>query len=129
MLGPEGRGVRTIVEMVVHTRLDCTIGSSALMRQCAQLAAHHATQRKAFGTALADAPLMRSVLLDLAVETEAANALWPRLASSFERAPNDGHEAALKRIATAIGKYWVCKRGALAPPRPKSHRATGCVTD
>ena len=102
--------MRTIVEMVVHTRLDCTIGSAALMRQCAQLAAHHAAERRAFGTALADAPLMRAVLVDLAVETEAANALWPRLAGAFDAARHDPSEAAFRRIATAIGKYWVCKR-------------------
>jgi len=110
MLGQPGKGVKTIVEMVVHTRLDCTVGSAALMRQCAQLAAHHAAHRKAFGTALAEAPLMREVLVDLAIETEAANCLWPRLARAFELAPTDVHEAAFRRIATAIGKYWVCKR-------------------
>ena len=83
------------------------------MRQSAQLAAHHATHRKAFGTALADQPLMRSVLVDLAIETEAANALWPRLARSFEsrgEGEDNEHEMAFRRIATAIGKYWVCKR-------------------
>ena len=91
--------------------MDCTVGSAALMRQSAQLAAHHATHRKAFGTALADQPLMRSVLVDLAIETEAANALWPRLARSFESGGGDEeHEMAFRRIATAIGKYWVCKR-------------------
>lgn len=110
MLGLPGKGVRTIVEMVVHTRLDCAIGSAALMRQCAQHAAHHASHRAAFGRSLADAPLMRNVLIDLAVETEAANALWARLARAFERAPADPHEAAVRRVATAVGKYWNCKR-------------------
>ena len=110
MVGAPGKGVRTIVEMVVHTRLDCAIGSAALMRQCAQLAAHHAATRDAFGSRLASAPLMRAVLADLAVETEAANALWPRLAHAFERSAEDAHEAAFRRLATAIAKYWVCKR-------------------
>ena len=110
-IGQSGKGVRTIVEMVVHTRLDCTIGSAALMRQSAQLAAHHCAQRHAFGTRLADAPLMRSVLLDLAAETEAANALWPRLAAAFDATRRDDPaEAAFRRIATAVGKYSVCKR-------------------
>jgi len=113
LIGKPGAGVKTILEMVVHTRLDCTIGSSALMRQCAQLAMDHSSQRSAFGSVLSEQPLMRSVLLDLAVESEAANALWPRLASSFEDHTTDlygGHQAAFRRIATAVGKYWVCKR-------------------
>ena len=120
LLGEPGRGVKTIVEMVVHTRLDCTVGSAALMRQSAQLAAHHARGRAAFGAPLSEAPLMRAVLADLAVETEAANVLWARLAHSFDVVERSGspaasdeheaHEAAFRRIATAIGKYWVCKR-------------------
>ena len=115
MLGNPGRGVRTIVEMVVHTRLDCTIGSAALMRLSAQHAAHHVANRRAFGKSLAEAPLMRTVLSDLAVETEAANATWARLARAFSPAPTATpqvveHEGAIRRLATAIGKYWVCKR-------------------
>ena len=115
MVGAPGRGVRTIVEMVVHTRLDCTIGSAALMRACAQLAAQHTATRSAFGSRLIDAPLMRTLLVDLAVETEAANATWSRLARAFEAdgASNDEshrHDTHLRRIATAVSKYWVCKR-------------------
>ena len=111
LIGPLGRGVRTIVEMVVHTRLDCTIGSAALMRQSAMLAAQHASGRSAFGRSLLEAPLMRSVLADLAVETEAANATWSRMARAFDgAAADDEHERSLRRIATAVGKYYVCKR-------------------
>ena len=117
VLGPSlvcGQGVKTIVEMVVHTRLDCTIGSASLMRICAAHAAHHASHRSAFGHArLSDAPMMRAVLADLAVETEAATALWARLARAFDGAADDAHERAIKRIATAVGKYWVCKRAPL----------------
>ena len=112
MVGAPGRGVRTIVEMVVHTRLDCTIGSAALMRVAAQQAAHHAATRRAFGTTLADAPLMRAVLSDLALESEAAIATWQRLGRAFDAAATGGDESeiAFRRLATAIGKYWVCKR-------------------
>ena len=117
LLGQEGRGIRTIVDMVVHTRLDCVIGSAALMRQCAQLAMQHCLTRNTFGKALADQPLMRAVLCDLAIETESAIGLWMRLAASLDRA-NGGtkdevvasHEAAFVRLATAVAKYWVCKR-------------------
>jgi putative acyl-CoA dehydrogenase len=130
MVGPAGRGVRTIVEMVVHTRLDCTIGSAALMRQSAQLASHHAAHRGAFGRTLGDAPLMRAVLLDLAVETEAANGTWARLARSFELAGESAPEAALRRIATAVGKYWVCKRApGVAYEAMECHGGNGYVEE
>uniref|UniRef100_A0A7S0FBI5 Uncharacterized protein n=1 Tax=Pyrodinium bahamense TaxID=73915 RepID=A0A7S0FBI5_9DINO len=113
MLGPPGRGVRTIVDMVVHTRLDCVIGSAALMRLCAQHAAQHACGRKAFGRRLIEQPLMRAVLADLALESEAAVALWLRLAHALERAAEDESEAAFARLATAASKYYVCKRAPL----------------
>jgi putative acyl-CoA dehydrogenase len=105
-LGDEGRGVRTIIEMVNMTRLDCVIGSAALMRAAVAQAAHHARHRQAFGAYLADQPLMRSVLADLAVESEAATVLMLRLAAAV-----DAGESAFKRLALALGKYWVCKRG------------------
>ena len=109
MVGRPGKGVRTIVEMVVHTRLDCVIGSAALMRVCAQHAAAHAAGRAAFGAPLVEQPLMRAVLADLALETEAALASWARLCRSFEAA--DGTtDASLRRLATAVLKYHVCKR-------------------
>ena len=110
LVGAEGRGVPTIIEMVKLTRLDCMLGSSAQMRQALVQALHHTRQRKAFGRHLLDQPLMRNVLADLALESEAAVALSMRVARAVDAAPRDAHEAALARIATAIGKYWICKR-------------------
>lgn len=110
LVGEEGRGVPTIIEMVGHTRLDCVVGSAAGMRQGVAQAVHHAHHRSVFGRELADQPLMRAVLADLAVESEAATALALRLARAFDRSAHDALEAAFKRLATAIGKYWVCKR-------------------
>jgi putative acyl-CoA dehydrogenase len=109
-VGEQGRGVQTIIEMVNHTRLDCVVGSAALMRQAVAQAAHHAANRSAFGRRLADQPLMRNVLADLAVEGEAAALLAMRLAGAFDRAAGDAREAAFRRLATAAAKYWVCKR-------------------
>jgi putative acyl-CoA dehydrogenase len=110
-LGDEGRGVRTIIEMVMMTRLDCVIGTATLMRACVSQATHHARHRQAFGDYLVDKPLMRHVLADLAVESEAATALMVRLAAATDAAPDDPHEAAFRRLGLAVGKYWVCKRG------------------
>jgi putative acyl-CoA dehydrogenase len=109
-IGAEGRGVATILEMVALTRLDCMLGSSGLMRQAVVQAIHHARQRTAFGKPLIDQPLMRNVLADLALESEAATALSFRVARAVDAAERDPTEAALARIATAIGKYWICKR-------------------
>ncbi len=109
-VGEQGRGVQAIIEMVNHTRLDCVVGSAALMRQAVAQAAHHAANRSAFGRRLADQPLMRNVLADLAVEGEAAALLAMRLAGAFDRAAGDEREAAFRRLATAAAKYWVCKR-------------------
>jgi putative acyl-CoA dehydrogenase len=115
LIGDEGRGVRTIVEMVALTRLDCVLGTAGLMRQAVAQAIHHATQRHAFGRALLDQPLMRVVLADLAVESEAATVLALRLAGAVDRCAHDrdpdGSEALLLRLGTAVAKYWVCKRG------------------
>ncbi|SHK45044.1 putative acyl-CoA dehydrogenase [Pseudonocardia thermophila] len=111
LVGPEGRGVKTIIEMVSCTRLDCVGGSAALMRKALVEAGHHARHRSAFGSLLIDAPLMRNVLADLAVESEAATTLGMRLAGAADRANRgDADELAFRRIATAIGKYWVTKR-------------------
>jgi putative acyl-CoA dehydrogenase len=110
-LGDEGRGVRTIIEMVMMTRLDCVIGSASLMRACVSQATHHARHRQAFGDYLVDKPLMRHVLADLAVESEAATAVMLRLAAATDRAPHDPAEAAFRRLGLAVAKYWVCKRG------------------
>ena len=109
-VGEPGRGLAAILEMVNHTRLDCVVGSAALMRQAVAQATHHAAHRSAFGRRLADQPLMTNVLADLAVESEAATCLAMRVAGAFDRAPGDPAEAALRRLATAAAKYWVCKR-------------------
>jgi putative acyl-CoA dehydrogenase len=108
-LGDEGRGVRTIIEMVAATRLDCVLGSASLMRRSLAEAAWHVAHRSAFGAVLADQPLMQNVVADLAVESEAATALAMRLAAAVD-APGDPHEAALRRIALPLAKFWVCKR-------------------
>jgi putative acyl-CoA dehydrogenase len=109
-VGEPGRGLAAILEMVNHTRLDCVVGSAALMRQAVAQATHHAAHRSAFGRRLADQPLMANVLADLAVESEAATLLAMRLAGAFDRAAGDAAEAAFRRLATAVAKYWVCKR-------------------
>lgn len=113
-VGEPGRGVRTIVEMVNMTRLDCVIGSAAGMRAGLRQALHHAAHRRAFGAELIDQPLMRNVLADLSVESEAATVLALRLAAALDRSEaGDEGEAALRRLALAAGKYWVCKRGSV----------------
>jgi putative acyl-CoA dehydrogenase len=121
MLGEPGRGVPTIIEMVGHTRLDCVIGSAAGMRVGVVNALHHTAHRSAFGRTLIDQPLMRNVLADLCVESEATTALAMRLARAYDEAgadveigphpPADSSDAQLfKRLATAVGKFWTCKR-------------------
>ncbi|MFC9156953.1 DNA alkylation response protein [Streptomyces bauhiniae] len=112
LVGPEGRGVKTIIEMVNCTRLDCVMSSATLMRKTLVEAGHHARHRSAFGARLLDQPLMRNVLADLALESEAATTLTLRLAGAADRAVRgDEGERAFRRIATAVGKYWVTKRG------------------
>jgi len=111
LVGEEGRGVATIIEMVNLTRLDCTLGSATSMRQGLTHAIHHAQHRKAFGDYLLDAPLMRNVLADLAVEAEAATIVAMRMAGATDAAVRgDEREALLRRIGLAAAKYWVCKR-------------------
>lgn len=109
-VGEPGRGVRTIIDMVAHTRLDCINGSAALIRHGAAQAVHHAQHRSAFKKRLIEHPLMQNVLADLALESEAALALAMRMARAYEEGRDDEEAAALARIGTAIGKYWVCKR-------------------
>ena len=110
-LGDEGRGVRTIIEMVMMTRLDCVIGSASLMRACVAQATHHARHRQAFGGYLVDKPLMRNVLADLCVESEAATISALRLARSYDDSiAGDEWAEAFKRIANPVLKYWICKR-------------------
>jgi putative acyl-CoA dehydrogenase len=110
LVGEEGRGVSTIIEMVHHTRLDCAVAGAALMRQALVQALHHARHRRAFGKLLIEQPLMSNVLADLVVESEAATLLMVRLAGSFDRRATDLKERAFCRIATAIAKYWLSKR-------------------
>jgi putative acyl-CoA dehydrogenase len=110
-VGDEGRGVRTIIEMVGHTRLDCVLGSAANMRRAVAEATHHAAFRTAFGRRLLDQPLMRNVLADLCLESEAATLLAFRLARAFdEAAAGSEAAAAFQRLATPVAKYQVCKR-------------------
>ncbi len=110
LIGDEGEGLQRIVEMVNYTRLDCTIGSAALMHAALAAAIHHATYRRAFGKTLIDQPLMQNVLADVALETEAAMALFVRVARAIDDSARDERAAALRRIGTALGKYYVCKR-------------------
>ncbi|MEV5573261.1 acyl-CoA dehydrogenase family protein [Spirillospora sp. NPDC052269] len=110
-VGEEGRGVRTIIEMVNMTRLDCVIGAASGMRAGVAMAAHHAAHRKSFGRYLAEHALMRNVLADLSLESEAATVLMMRLAGATDRSVRgDASETAFKRLALAVSKYWVCKR-------------------
>ena len=110
MVGEEGRGIATIIEMVALTREDCMIGSAAIMRQALVQAIHHCRHRMAFGKVLVDQPLMQMVLADLTLESEAAVAFAIRVARAIDASSRDPQEAAFARIATAIGKYWICKR-------------------
>jgi len=112
-VGEEGRGVATIIEMVMLTRLDCMLGSAAEMRMALAQAVHHARHRRAFGQRLVDHALMQNVLADLALESEAATAFALRVARAVDAAPGDAGEAAFARVATAVGKFWICKRAAV----------------
>jgi putative acyl-CoA dehydrogenase len=111
MLGEEGRGVPTIIEMVNHTRLDCVLGGTAQLRAGVVHALHHVRHRSAFGRRLVDQPLMQNVLADLCVESEAATVTAMRLARAYDEASRgDARQVQFRRIATAVMKYWVCKR-------------------
>jgi putative acyl-CoA dehydrogenase len=110
LVGEEGRGIPQILEMGTMTRLDCALGTSGLMRQSLGIALNHATQRKAFGKPLIEQPLMKNVLADLALESEAATALAIRLARAFDNQA-DEHERLMARLLTPVAKFWICKRG------------------
>ncbi|MEY2953144.1 MAG: hypothetical protein RLZZ401_1231 [Pseudomonadota bacterium] len=110
LVGEEGRGIPQILEMGTMTRLDCALGTSGLMRQALSLALDHCRQRSAFGKPLIQQPLMRNVLADLALESEAATALSIRLARAFDH-PDDAHERHMARLLTPVAKFWICKRG------------------
>jgi putative acyl-CoA dehydrogenase len=109
LVGEDGRGVPTIIEMVNHTRLDCVIGAAAGMRQAVAQATHHAGHRSTFGRPLVEHPLMQNVLADLSLESEAATVTMMRLARAYDADAGD-EERAFARLATAVVKYWVCKR-------------------
>ncbi|GEQ97553.1 acyl-CoA dehydrogenase [Iodidimonas gelatinilytica] len=109
-VGEEGHGVRTIIEMVHHTRLDTTVGAASLMRRALVEALHHATHRRVFQKALIDQPVMQNVLADLAIESQAATLLAMRLARAFDESASDPDAGAFARLAVAVGKYWLNKR-------------------
>ena len=109
MIGEEGRGVPTIIEMVAMTRFDCMVGSSSLMRQALTQASHHCAHRLVGGRVLSEQPLMQNVLADLALESEAALALSMRMGRALDHLDNE-QEAKFARLVTAVGKYWICKR-------------------
>lgn len=110
LINEEGRGVATIIEMVSHTRLDCALSSAGLMRQALTQALHHTQYRSAFKKRLIEHDLMRNVLCDLALESEAATVLTMRLARAYDASASDRKEDLFRRIATAVAKYWICKR-------------------
>ena len=115
LVGEDGRGVPQILAMGALTRLDCALGTAGLMRQALSLALHHTAQRQAFGRRLIEQPLMKNVLADLALESEAATALALRVAVAVDRTEHDAsdeHEAVMRRLLTPVAKFWICKRGA-----------------
>ena len=129
IVGEEGNGVRTIIEMVNHTRLDCVIGSASLMRQAVAQATHHTAHRSVFGKLLTDQPLMANVLADLAVESEATTILMMRLAGAFDHA-SDPAESHFRRLALAVAKYWSCKRAiAVVAEALECHGGNGYVEE
>ena len=126
MVGEEGRGVRTIIDMVNHTRLDCVIGSASLMRQAVAQATHHTAHRSAFGKLLSEQPLMVNVLADLAVESEATTTMMMRLAGAFD----DERQRAFRRLALAVAKFWCTKRAiAVVSEALECHGGNGYVEE
>ena len=122
LIGEEGRGIPTVIEMANYTRLDCCVGSSALMRQAVVQAIHHARHRTAFQKKLIDQPLMRNVLADLAIESEAATVLSMRLARAYDE--SDEISQLLRRVVTPAAKFWICKRAPSLSRRWKCWAAT-----
>jgi putative acyl-CoA dehydrogenase len=130
LVGEEGRGVRTIIEMVHHTRLDTAISSAGIMRDAVMRAAHHAAHRTVFQKKLADQPAMRRVLADLIVESEAATALVMRIAAAFDAGDADPAERLFARAAVAAAKFWICKRVTpLVAEALEVHGGNGYVED
>ena len=130
MLGEDGKGIRTIIEMAHVTRLDFAVGSSGLMRQALVQAIHHTTHRRAFQRSLVDLPIMQNVVADLAVESEALMWLSMRLAYALDRSAHDPREALLSRICTPVAKYWACKRApAFIAEALECHGGNGFIAD
>jgi len=130
LLGEDGHGIRTIIEMAHLTRLDFAIGSSGLMRQALSQALHHTSNRRAFQRSLVDLPIMHNVIADLAIESEALMWMSMRLAAALDRAAGDGGEALLSRIATPVAKYWACKRApAFVAEALECHGGNGFIAD
>jgi putative acyl-CoA dehydrogenase len=130
MIGEEGRGIRILVEMAHFTRLECAVGSAAIMRQALVQALHHTAHRQAFGRRLAEQPLMRNVLADLALESEAATVLVMRLARAFDESEATESQRAVARLATPVAKYWLCKRlPAFAAEAMECHGGGGYVEE
>ena len=130
LLGEEGRGIRTIIEMAHLTRLDFAVGSSGLMRQAVSQAVHHTTRRRAFQRNLVDLPIMRAVVADLAIESEAHLWMSMRLAQALDRGTADPAEALLSRICTPVAKYWSCKRApAVVAEALECHGGNGFIGD
>ncbi len=113
LIGPEGRGVAAIIDMVAMTRFDCMTGSAAMMRQATHQAVNHCSQRSAFGALLTEQPLMQNVLADMILESEASIAMCMRMGRALDECEQSDHEKLLARMGTAVGKYWVCKRATL----------------
>ena len=130
LVGVEGRGIATILEMAQLTRLECALGSAGLMRQAATLAIHHASHRTAFQRRLIEQPLMANVLADLAIESEAAMWLAMRAAAALDAAEHDATAAALFRILAPLSKYWICKRApAVAAEAMECHGGNGFIEE
>lgn len=130
MIGEEGRGIPNLIEMAHLTRLECALGSAALIRQAVGLAVHHARQRRAFQKSLVDQPMMANVLADLALESEAATWLAMRAAAALDAAARDPAEAALNRILVPVAKYWVCRRSpAVLAEALECHGGNGFIED
>lgn len=130
LIGEEGRGVATIIEMVRHTRLDTSLGAAAMIRHATAQAINHASGRSAFGGRLVEQPLMTNVLADLALESESATALALRVARTFDEASTDATEEKLGRLLTPIAKYWICKRSpAVVSEALECHGGNGYVEE
>jgi putative acyl-CoA dehydrogenase len=130
LVGVEGRGIATILDMAQLTRLECALGSAGLMRQAVTLAIHHASHRTAFQRRLVEQPAMANVLADLAIEAEAATWLAIRAAAALDAAERDGAEAALFRILAPIAKYWICKRAPMvAAEAMECHGGNGFIEE